>query len=128
MTYSLEVIVNTGQFEHAKLTINAKTEAELNKLMDLSDETVRSVGTFGLAVKSQVLYGRDNPAGAPAASPEQLIEEELGGKILEVTEHRPAPAWAVTMEPETKAWDKPESEPDPEPDPKVEVEKPGDDW
>lgn len=106
MTYSLEVIVNTGQFEHAKLTINAKSEAELIKLMDLSDSTVRAIGTFGLAVKSQVLYGRDNPE-VPVVDerpPAQLIQEELDGKVLEVVEHREPPSWAVSVTPEPKPW------------------------
>lgn len=111
MTYSLEFIVNTGDYEHAKLTVSAESELDLTYKLGLSDETVQGIGQFAAAFKSQVLAGKDNALGVGQATPQELIETELGGKVIEVTEHQEKPAWAVSVTPKAKDWEQPEAAP-----------------
>lgn len=114
MTYSLEFIVNTGQFEHAKLTVSAESELDLTHQLDLSDETVQGIGQFAAAFKSQVLAGKAAALGAVEpveATAQELIETELDGKVIEVTEHQEKPAWAVSVTPKAKDWEQPKAAP-----------------
>lgn len=119
MTHSIEFIIQTESYQHVKITVTRDTKDEaISELIEYSDQDLHGLGFAWLAAKSQVMAGRAEALGEAQPTPDKLIQDELGGKVLEVTEHRPAPAWAVPVESETKPWQQP----------KAATEKPGDDW
>jgi hypothetical protein len=100
VTYSVEFIVNTGQFEHAKITLTFETWTELNyQLKSIEDELPITIGNVAAALNGAVKHGYKNPAEAresfmPAnqeaekiVAAEELIVSELGGKIIKTTDN-----------------------------------------
>ena len=110
MTYSVEFIVNTGQFEHAKLTITCDNSLQLQAQLDatmgtLDNDLALKIGQTQAALKAAVLYGRDNPdimhvAEDDASDDEShdttsaMIMSELKAKVVEtITHDAPSKPW-----------------------------------
>lgn len=102
----IEYIWNMGPYEHA---LWRGTKAEWDQE---AEESLLDIGRQWYAAKGYVVYGRDNPAPTSRPAPietttQGLIETELGGKVIEVTEHQEQPAWAVSVTPKAKDWEQP---------------------
>lgn len=99
-----ELIWNIGQYEHIKWT-GSLSEWEL-----LTEKDLVGMGQQWSAAKGCILHGRDNPEAVDTESAQELIERELGGKVIEVTENPPAKktnAWDKPIETPTREWEKP---------------------
>jgi hypothetical protein len=116
VTYSAEFIVNVGQYEHVKLTIEGQDfkDAFVGRLDtdgNLADYgTV--IGDYYASLKAAILHGRDQALNAARAANEtikpieKLITEELDAKVLDVTEHATQKPWERPVEAvPVKPWD-----------------------
>lgn len=84
MTYSVEFIVNTGQFEHAKLTISSETVAGLDKdLWDLNTDLAAAIGRTAFALNGAVKHGYKNPITDPEPDPVDVVKSGLGATVVE---------------------------------------------
>lgn len=105
MAARIEYIWNMGPYQHV-LWSGTHEDWEQE-----TEESLVALGRQWYAALGCVLHGRDNPEAVAGESAQELIERELGGKVIEVTENQP--------EKKTNAWDKPIETPTPE------WEKPG---
>jgi hypothetical protein len=86
MTYSVEYIVNTGDYEHALFRIEAPTLYEFHIDLDVvTAELLEKLGQLGALSKGAITYGYKNPDSVQSST-EELIKSELKAKVLETTQ------------------------------------------
>lgn len=104
MAATIEYIWNAGPYEHIKWTGTAE---EWDKE---TAESLTALGQQWYAAKTCVLAGVSNPDILPEADAQELIERELGGKVISVTENQPVSEdkpWKVKIETPPNEWEKP---------------------
>lgn len=122
MSYEAEFIVNTGPYEHVKLTVSGRDEAEfILNLTSFTDHTKGQLGIFQAELKSWAMVAYENPSGfevpvtvveEPAEDPVAVVQETLGATVLEVEEKAVEAApeaaskpWQRKLDPKPKPWD-----------------------
>lgn len=112
MTYSAEFIVNTGQFEHVKLTIDGQDFAD--RFFGKDEDMEVLLGDYQASLRVAVIYGRDHAGDEvtpPTVSHEEkvdLIQTELLGKVVETVEHEDKsadPPWKQVVAQPVHAWE-----------------------
>lgn len=86
MTYSVEYIVNTGQFEHVLWKVEHDDLVIFEGMLDaITAQLLEKMGRFSALSKGAVSYGYANPGEVDTPEPQasELIKSELGGKVLE---------------------------------------------
>lgn len=108
MAAQIEYIWQMEPYQHVKWTGTAE---------EWDKETAESLTVLGqqwYAAKTCVLHGRDNPEPLPAEKVQELIERELGAKVVEVIEHKPKKeekAWTVRVDAPEREWEPPAAPP-----------------
>lgn len=108
MTAQIEYIWQMEPYQHVKWTGTAE---EWDKE---TAESLTALGQQWYAAKTCVLAGRDNPDILPEADAQELIERELGGKVISVTENQPVAEdkpWKVKIDTPPNEWEQPTAAP-----------------
>lgn len=88
MTYRVELIVNTGQFQHVALTVEGANKSQFfDKLNDFSDADKAKLGLFMAELESHVRVAHQAAlAGDPLEPQEALVKGVLDAKVVGVQE------------------------------------------
>ena len=125
MSIEVEFRLAVGrQYEYVNVRVSAEDPADLARQLDaFGDGDGLNIGFMQSVLSGVVRHGHDNPGAAPIEkdpppvadtptderTPQQLVEQELGGKVVAVQEQAaeaPQRAWEVTLPSAPKEWEK----------------------
>jgi len=131
VSYKVELIINTGSFQHVALTIEGANKSQfMTNLADFNDADKAKLGVFMAELESHVKVAHQEAlSGASVEPAEALVKGILGGRVVEVHEPgesladalseagvtvddmKAAQSWSAPVERSPKPWENQDTAP-----------------